>query len=84
MLVYLLFPLSLFSSTQADYASHHVHHFLNLTVSPCDNFYRHVCSIGMPGDQTVKTKSQQYWKNMAGKLNSRSLNNPVLVSLNFT
>lgn len=77
----LLLVLSLSSIIDADFASDHVHQYLNLSVAPCDNFYRHVCSIGMDPNDTVWKKSEKYYKDIATKLKSRTLNNPVMVSV---
>ncbi|GMT35620.1 hypothetical protein PFISCL1PPCAC_26917, partial [Pristionchus fissidentatus] len=66
------------SSSHADFALYHVHHFLNYSVAPCDNFYRHVCSIGMPANETVAVKSEQFYRDLARKQHSRTLNNPII------
>ncbi|GMR62368.1 hypothetical protein PMAYCL1PPCAC_32563, partial [Pristionchus mayeri] len=76
MLLLLILPL--FSSSRADFASDHVHNFLNESVAPCDNFYRHVCSMGMGVNDTVAKKSAKYYQDMASRLQSRSANNPIM------
>ncbi|KAF8372816.1 hypothetical protein PRIPAC_79245 [Pristionchus pacificus] len=75
--------LGLFSSINGDYTYFHLQYFLNHSVSPCYDFYSHVCSVGMNLNDTVRYKSEQFYQNFAAKLDSRSRNNPIMNDISF-
>ncbi|GMT07474.1 hypothetical protein PENTCL1PPCAC_29648, partial [Pristionchus entomophagus] len=72
-LIFWLLPM-----IRADFDSYHLHTFLNNSVAPCANFYRHVCSVSMTANDTVARKSELYYEDLAKELQSRTRNNPVM------
>ncbi|GMR48838.1 hypothetical protein PMAYCL1PPCAC_19033, partial [Pristionchus mayeri] len=70
--------LSMLSIISCDYTSFHLRNYLNHSVSPCSDFYSHVCPNNVHWNQTVRGKSEKYYKDMAARLKSRRTNNEVL------
>ncbi|GMR48840.1 hypothetical protein PMAYCL1PPCAC_19035, partial [Pristionchus mayeri] len=70
--------LFLISPIICDYTSFHLRNHLNHSVSPCSDFYSHVCPNNVHRNQTVVGKSEKYYKEMASRLKSQSRKNAIL------
>ncbi|GMR54526.1 hypothetical protein PMAYCL1PPCAC_24721, partial [Pristionchus mayeri] len=68
--------LLLVSSVRTDFTSFHLHHYLDHSVSPCDNLYRHVCPRGI--SETAMDMPERFYEQLTEQADSRSNNYPIM------
>lgn len=71
--------LAILPQIRSDFTFFHLHNYLNHSISPCSNFHGHVCGAIMNPNWTVQSKSENFYKSWAAKLNSRSPNDVIMV-----